>query len=103
MTTTTSQWCSQDSEVVQAHGLHTAEVSIDRWIVLIILQEVRKKKFHLHFSVARMGSCGTFVFHTASNPCLVRLDGEPGTVIRLKLQGSSSIDRLYRTLWNGIK
>jgi len=38
-----SQWCSQDSEVVQAQGLHTAEVSIDRWIVLIIPQEVRKK------------------------------------------------------------
>ena len=38
-----SQSCSQDSEVVQAHGLHNAEVSIDRWIVLIIPQEGRKK------------------------------------------------------------
>ena len=27
-----------------------------------------------------MGSRGTFVLHTASNPCLVRLAGELGTV-----------------------
>ena len=63
----------------------------------------REKFLPSFFLVTRMGSRGTFVLHTASNPCLVRLAGEPGTVIHLKLQGSSSIDRLYRISWNGIK
>jgi len=50
-----------------------------------------------------MGPRGTFLLCTESNPRFVRLAGEPGTVIRLKVQGLSSIDRLYRTSWNGIK
>ena len=79
------QWRSQDTEVAWARGLLAAE-----------------QNFRLHFSATRMGSRGTFVLCTVSNPCLVRLGGEPSTVIRLKLQGLSSIDQLYRTSWNGI-
>ena len=45
-----------------------------------------------------MGSRGTFVFPTASNPCLVRLAGEPELILELMLayriaRAQSNIDR----------
>ena len=61
------QWHSQDTEVAWAQGLYAVTRS-------------EEKKFCLHFSVTKMGSCGTFVLCTASNPCLLRLAGEPGTM-----------------------
>jgi len=42
-----------------------------------ILRASAEKNFRLHFSVTKMGSRGTFMLRTASNPCLVRLAGEP--------------------------
>ena len=82
-----NQWRSQDTEVALAQGLHAAEGSAHGIEARSADHSARSagKKFRLHFSVTRMGSRGTFVLRTASNPCLVRLAGESGTVIRLKL------------------